>query len=168
MRLKQFNSLDKSIVFTELEKCCGSNQWIKSMLAARPYNSIENLHQFSDKVWSKLDEKDYLQAFTHHPQIGDIDSLKKKFANTAHWAGNEQAGTADASDELLNSLKSGNDDYLLKFGFIFIVCATGKVAQQMLDLLNQRIVNDRSKELLIAAGEQNKITHLRLQKLLEL
>ena len=166
MKLKQFNSLDKSIAFTELEKCCGSEQWIKSILAARPYNSIGNLQQFSDKVWNKLTKKDYLQAFTHHPQIGDIDSLKKRFANTAHWAGKEQSGTADASDEVLNKLKSGNDDYLLKFGFIFIVCATGKTAQQMLNALNQRIVNDPSTELLIAAGEQNKITHLRLQKLL--
>lgn len=167
MKLADFNSLDKELIFCELEKCCGSSQWIKAMIAARPYASKQLLHEFSDKVWNNLDDEDYLQAFTLHPQIGDIDSLKKKFASTASWAGNEQKGTSLATDEVLTELKNGNDQYLNTFGFIFIVCATGKSAQQMLDLLTARLNNDKITELLNAAAEQNKITHLRLDKLLE-
>ena len=167
MNLQQFNHQDKDSLFQELEKCCGSQQWIKAILAARPYASLERLHAFSDKVWEKLDTDDYLEAFSHHPQIGNIDSLKKKFASTALWAGSEQQGTAQASDALLQNLKQCNETYLQKFGFIFIVCATGKSAQEMLDLLNQRLTNDRITELQIAAAEQNKITHIRLNKLLK-
>jgi 2-oxo-4-hydroxy-4-carboxy-5-ureidoimidazoline decarboxylase len=167
LNLEQFNSTDKELLFNELEKCCGSKQWVKRILAARPYSSVEILHQFSDKIWAKLSSTDYLEAFTHHPQIGDIDSLKKKFASTANWAGDEQQGTSDACDEILQRLKQGNQDYLNKFGFIFIVCATGKTAQEMLDLLNDRLPNDKAIELHNAAAEQNKITHLRLDKLLQ-
>lgn len=136
------------------------------MIAARPYASLDLLHQFSDKVWSNLTSHDYLDAFSHHPQIGDVESLKKKFSSTANWAGNEQKGTSQASESLLQALKRGNEDYLNKFGFIFIVCATGKSAQEMFDLLNARLLNDKITELKIAAAEQNKITHLRLGKLI--
>lgn len=166
MKLSEFNSLDKHTAFIELEKCCGSKTWINSMIAARPFAKLNVLHKFSDKVWERCDENDFLEAFKHHPQIGNVSSLKKKFASTATWASNEQQGTSVASDVVLNALKHANDDYLKKFGFIFIVCATGKTAQQMLDLLNQRLENDTITELQIAAAEQNKITHLRLDKLL--
>lgn len=166
MKLKDFNSLDKQGTYASLETCCGSSHWIKAMSAARPFVNIELIHAFSDKVWERCNEEDYLEAFKHHPQIGDVESLKKKFASTARWAGNEQQGASKASDEILWALKQGNDDYLTKFGFIFIICATGKSAQEMLDILNQRLPNDRITELKIAAAEQNKITHLRLSKLL--
>lgn len=166
MKLSEFNALDKRTAFESLEKCCGSSHWIKAMLAARPYFDIDRLHTFSDKVWNRCSESDYLEAFKHHPQIGDVASLKKKFASTANWASNEQQGTSDANEDILLALKQGNEDYLIKFGFIFIVCATGKSAQEMLELLNQRLPNDRITELHIAADEQNKITHIRLNKLL--
>jgi hydroxyisourate hydrolase len=150
----------------ELEKCCGSSKWIKNIIAARPFTHIENLYQTSDEIWASLAEEDYLEAFTHHPQIGDIESMKKKFASTANWAENEQKGSNQASTEVLSKLKIANQEYLTKFGFIFIVCATGKTAQQMLDLLNQRMPHDRTTEIQLAALEQNKITHLRIEKLL--
>ena len=167
MNLQQLNKLTEIELAQELEKCCGSNAWINAMVAKRPFASIEALHAQSDEIWNKLDESAFLEAFSHHPQIGDIESLKKKFANTAQWAGSEQQGTQLASDEILAELKNGNDKYLKQFGFIFIVRATGKTAQQMLSLLNERLSNDRQTELLIAAAEQNKITHLRLNKLLQ-
>jgi 2-oxo-4-hydroxy-4-carboxy-5-ureidoimidazoline decarboxylase len=167
MKLKDFNSLNKQDTYAALKKCCGSSEWIKAMGAARPFVNIDLMHIFSDKVWERCTEEDYLEAFKHHPQIGDVESLKKKFSSTAAWAGNEQHGTSVANDDVLQALKQGNDDYLTKFGFIFIVCATGKSAQQMLDILNQRLPNDRITELQIAAAEQNKITHIRLNKLLK-
>jgi len=166
MNIKQLNKLPRDVLFSEFEKCCGSNNWIKGMVNSVPFDDIESLHKVSDKIWNGLSGKDYLEAFNHHPQIGDVKSLKKKFASTANWANNEQKATRLASDEVLQQLKSGNDKYLKKFGFIFIVCATGKSAQQLLDLLNDRLLNDNATELHNAAAEQNKITHLRLDKLL--
>jgi 2-oxo-4-hydroxy-4-carboxy-5-ureidoimidazoline decarboxylase len=166
MNIQQLNQLSHAEIFAELQKCCGSDSWIKAMISRRPYSDKQSLQQISDKIWSTVSEKDILEAFSHHPQIGDVESLKKKFANTANWASNEQQGAQQATDETLNALKKGNEDYLNKFGFIFIVCATGKSAQQMLDLLNERLSNDQAIELHIAATEQNKITHLRLDKLL--
>ncbi|HHL31400.1 MAG TPA: 2-oxo-4-hydroxy-4-carboxy-5-ureidoimidazoline decarboxylase [Oceanospirillales bacterium] len=166
MNIQQFNQLPATEAMAELQKCCGSENWIKAMLAQRPYSDKQSLHQSCDKVWATVSEKDILEAFSHHPQIGDVESLKKKFTSTANWASNEQQGAQQATDETLNALKKGNEDYLNKFGFIFIVCATGKSAQQMLDMLNERLSNDQAIELHIAAAEQNKISHLRLDKLL--
>ncbi len=167
MNIQQFNKLSRQEAFSELEKCCGSTTWVKGMLNARPFMDTTSLHNKSDEVWSSVSKADILEAFKHHPQIGDVDSLKKKFASTATWAGNEQKGASQASDQTLQALQKGNQDYLDKFGFIFIVCATGKSAPEMLDLLNERQPNDEAIELHIAAAEQNKITHLRLDKLLE-
>lgn len=166
MNIQKFNILSSELLFIELEKCCGSSNWIKQIIAQRPYNNIEKVHQISDETWNNLEDNDYLEAFTHHPQIGDIESMQKKFASTANWAENEQKGSNQASLEVLSALKTANQEYLSKFGFIFIVCATGKSAQQMLDLLKQRMPNDKETELKIAATEQNKITHLRIDKLL--
>ena len=167
MNVSELNKLTHEKLFSELEKCCGSQTWIKGMISARPFADKESVHEIADKIWSKVAKEDILEAFTHHPQIGNIESLKKKFSNTATWAGNEQNGTTDATDETLQALKKGNEDYFNKFGFIFIVCATGKSAKKMLDLLNERLPNDEAIELHIAAKEQNKITHLRIDKLLE-
>ncbi len=167
MNLETFNSLPKEQLFTELEKCCGSKKWIQAMIKARPFKDIESIHCISDSIWSSVANEDILEAFKHHPQIGNIESLKQKFASTSHWASSEQKATEEASDEVLFALKKGNEDYLQRFGFIFIVCATGKTAQEMLKLLQSRITNKKDKELMIAAAEQNKITHLRLDKLLE-
>ena len=167
MSIKQFNLLPRKEAATKLQKCCGSKTWVKGMLNARPFLDQDSLHKKSDEIWSTVSKTDILEAFKHHPQIGDVDSLKKKFASTATWAANEQKGTSQASDQILQALQKGNQDYLDKFGFIFIVCATGKSAQEMLELLNDRLPNDETIELHIAAAEQNKITHLRLDKMLE-
>jgi len=167
MNIKQLNHMLHNDLLIELEKCCGSSEWVKGMVNSRPFYDKESLHEISDKIWGGVSSKDFLEAFTHHPQIGDVDSLKKKFASTANWAGNEQKGASQASDEILEQLKRANDKYLKCFGFIFIVCATGKTAKEMLDLLNDRMGNDEAIELHIAATEQNKITHLRLDKLLK-
>ena len=136
------------------------------MLAARPYPTEAALYALNDKIWNQLCEQDYLEAFSQHPMIGKLDSLKKKFAASSDWASAEQQGANNAPTEVLTALSKGNHDYLQKFGFIFIVCASGKSAGQMLSLLEQRLDNNRQTELNIAATEQNKITNLRLKKLL--
>jgi 2-oxo-4-hydroxy-4-carboxy-5-ureidoimidazoline decarboxylase len=124
------------------------------------------LFEVADRVWSELEPKDYLEAFSHHPQIGaDIAELKRKFATTASWSASEQAGAGGAELETLEALRDENRTYFERFGFIFIVCATGKTAAEMLELLRARLPNDPATELRIAAGEQAKITKLRLEKL---
>jgi 2-oxo-4-hydroxy-4-carboxy-5-ureidoimidazoline decarboxylase len=166
MNLSALNQQSHTDLTSVLATCCGAESWYLALAKYQPYGSIEQLHQLSDKVWNKLAEDDYLAAFSHHPMIGDMAALKAKFASTAHWAGNEQQGSQQADEDTLLALKHGNEAYLKKFGFIFIVCATGKSANEMLALLKQRMPNDLATELKIAAAEQNKITHLRLDKLL--
>lgn len=164
--IEKLNNLSAEQAEQEFFKCCGSTTWAKEMAIARPFTSLENMFLISDTIWSKATEDDGLEAFTHHPKIGDRSNLEKKFASTSAWAGNEQAGVKSANDEVITLLAEGNQLYEKKFGFIFIVCATGKSAQEMLDLLNARIGNNRSEEIKIAMEEQNKITKIRLEKLI--
>jgi 2-oxo-4-hydroxy-4-carboxy-5-ureidoimidazoline decarboxylase len=149
-----------------LENCCGSKKWVAAMLAERPFASVIGLKSSAREAFNRLTDADWKEAFKRHPRIGDIASLKAKFAGTAGWASGEQAGAASASEEIFKALNEGNEAYFKKHGFIFIICATGKSAAEMLAALNARMPNDTEKELRIAAGEQTKITDLRLDKLL--
>ncbi|WP_131667597.1 2-oxo-4-hydroxy-4-carboxy-5-ureidoimidazoline decarboxylase [Psychrobacter pygoscelis] len=167
LSLTSFNQLPEDAATNELLMCCTSERWATMLVEKRPFASLEALITASDAVWSKMGEADYLQAFEGHPQIGDVSTLKEKYRHTAGSAAHEQSGANEADDSTLHALAKGNQDYLEKFGFIFIVFATGKSAQQMLDLLNARLPNDREQELANAAAEQNKITQLRLSKLIE-
>lgn len=150
-----------------LRQCCTSETWIKRMVAGRPYASAEEVRAAADENWKDLGAEDYLQAFEGHPKIGDVGSLKAKYANTKELAAGEQSSVSAASDVVIQTLADGNTAYEEKFGFIFIVCATGKSAQQMSELLQARLPNDRDTELANAAEEQRKIFQLRLNKLLE-
>jgi 2-oxo-4-hydroxy-4-carboxy-5-ureidoimidazoline decarboxylase len=136
------------------------------MAALAPFKSRAQLFGEADNRWWRLAPADWLEAFTHHPQIGaDVEALRAKFAVTADWSEGEQAGIGAASEETLQTLASENTRYAERFGFIFIVCASGKSATQMLALLQGRADNHPAQEIFIAAGEQNKITALRLEKL---
>ena len=147
-------------------RCCGSTKWAAKMCSAFPFSGDADLHSKADEVWNELQKEDFLEAFAHHPQIGaSKESLRKKFQNTASWSSGEQAGVSHASEDVLDRLVRGNKAYLERFGYIFIVCATGKSAKEMVDLLEQRLPNEPQVELHIAAQEQAKITHIRLEKL---
>ncbi len=165
MTLEQFNTLSASQLKEELFKCCGSTTWAEKLADKVPFPSIVALKHESNRIWFGCDEKDWMEAFTHHPKIGDVESLEKKFASTANWASGEQSGVNVADKNVLIELKDLNDSYERKFGYIFIVCATGKSAAEMLGLLKKRINNDPEEEIEIAVNEQNKITHIRLDKL---
>jgi 2-oxo-4-hydroxy-4-carboxy-5-ureidoimidazoline decarboxylase len=178
-RLRLFGTIDKSVcTLSELNempfdqfsdnvfKCCGSKTWAEKMLAARPFSNSQDLHKHAFDLWLDCRKNDWLEAFTHHPRIGDVDSLKKKFADTAAWASGEQSSVNTAQIPVLEDLKAYNDAYFDKFGFIFIVFATGKSAQEMLDILKKRIDNDVVEEIINAMREQAKITKIRLDKLL--
>jgi len=166
MHITELNTLSAEQAQSELFKCCGSTRWAKTLAEERPFSDLNTLLLRSDAVWAACGEADGLEAFTHHPKIGDLKSLEKKFSTTKEWAGGEQGGINHADASILRDLAAGNSAYEQKFGFIFIVCATGKSATEMLDLLNARLGNDPAAELKIAMIEQNKITRLRLEKLI--
>jgi 2-oxo-4-hydroxy-4-carboxy-5-ureidoimidazoline decarboxylase len=151
---------------TTLERCCGARRWVDGMLAARPFGDRERLFAAAAAAERAMTAADWREAFAHHPRIGDLAALRTRFAATAAWAGAEQRGAAAASEATLAALAEGNRDYETRFGHLFIVCATGKSADEMLALLRARLGNDPERELAIAAGEQARITRLRLDRLL--
>jgi 2-oxo-4-hydroxy-4-carboxy-5-ureidoimidazoline decarboxylase len=165
MNVESLNSLPPDAAHATMLRCCGSRRWADAMTAGRPFTSANGVYRAADVIWASLGRTDWLEAFAAHPRIGDLDSLRKKFASTADWASGEQAGVAGAADDVITSLADGNRDYEAKFGYIFIVCATGKTAAEMLAILRQRLPNTPDSELRIAAAEQAKITRLRLEKL---
>ena len=166
MNIEELNKLNKPRCMEEFLKCCGSSAWITEMTRLRPFSDEADMLNKAEVVWAKTSETDWLEAFSHHPKIGDLKSLEKKFASTKILASGEQSAVTTASQSVLEALAAGNAEYEKKFGFIFIVCATGKSAEEMLSMLLSRLLNNRDVELKIAAAEQYKITILRLKKIL--
>ncbi len=148
-----------------LERCCASTRWLEEMNTRRPFADQKSVTQAAADVWWSLDQRDWREAFQAHPRIGDVGSLRDKFANTRDLATGEQAGVQSASDKTLNKLTDANATYEAKFGYIFIVCAAGKSADEMLVILKDRLKNRPDEEIRIAAAEQLKITQIRLRKL---
>jgi 2-oxo-4-hydroxy-4-carboxy-5-ureidoimidazoline decarboxylase len=163
--LDRINSWGRDEARAAFLKCCGSHRWAEGMVAKRPFADEAELFDAAERAWWGLDRTDWLEAFAAHPQIGDLDALREKFAATADWSAGEQAGVAGAPEEILAELARGNLAYRTRFGYIFIVCATGKTAGEMLDLLRGRLDNTPEEEIAIAAAEQAKITRIRLGKL---
>lgn len=143
--------------------CCGSVQWARTMAARRPFPAGSALLEAADQVWFALSNEAWREAFGHHPRIGERQ-LREKFASTAAWAAQEQKGAAAASEATLKSLAEGNAEYEKRFGHVFLICATGRSAEDMLYALEKRMNNGPERELKIAAQEQAKITRLRLMK----
>src|SRR6476620_9753899 len=161
MTLSAFNNLDKEIAAKHLFECCGSTKWTAEMMRHFPFTSESELIDRAEKIWyDGCAVVDWRESFMHHPKIGDVKSLTEKFA------GKEQAGVAVATSETIEALAKANTDYENKNGFIFIVCATGKSATEMLALLNDRLQNTAEEELHIAMGEQQKISIIRFKKML--
>lgn len=149
-----------------LTRCCGATRWVEELLARRPFASRQQLFRDADEVWSRMVEPDLLEAFSHHPRIGeDLQTLRARFRDVAAWSGQEQAGVSDASDATLEALRDANRAYFDEHGFVFLICATGKSAQEMLSALRERLPHTRARELELAAREQAKIMRLRLEKL---
>ncbi len=165
-KLVALNRYWKADAETEFLRCCRSKRWAEGMAAARPFDTDAALYSASDKIWASLGKEDWLEAFKGHPKIGQTPTPTKETRSTASWAREEQAGTRTSSEAVLKDLAAGNETYEKKFGFVFLVCATGKSGDEMLKILNDRLGNTVEAELEIAAKEQAKITRLRLEKLL--
>lgn len=162
MSLGDFNALDEVAAAEALERCCVSHTWIRGMLRERPYADPAALKAAADSVWSTLAQPDILEAFEGHPKIGDVESLSAKYAHSGETAAGEQSGMAKATEDVIRRLAEGNAQYESRFGYIFIVCASGKSALEMCELLEARLRNSPDQELTIAAEEQRKILQLRL------
>jgi 2-oxo-4-hydroxy-4-carboxy-5-ureidoimidazoline decarboxylase len=167
--LARLNASARGEATATLLRCCGSSRWVERMLQRRPFASMGELHAAAEAAWSSLDRADYLEAFAHHPRLGaDPARLRGRFDLSAQEqaeSAQEQAEVARADEATLETLRAGNAAYEARFGFVFLVCATGKSARDVLTLLEQRIGNDSETELGVAAAEQAKITRLRLERL---
>lgn len=152
---------------TLLLNCCGSSRWVSEMVAARPFGSRDAVLSEADRIWTSLGASDWLEAFAHHPRIGERTAALTHGELGDEWSEDEQSGVADADDDARKALAAANQEYERRFGYIYIVCATGKTPEEMLELARQRLRNDGATELRVAAEEQRKITRIRLQKLLE-
>lgn len=160
MTINEFNAADEAVARAALLRCCGSKQWTAAILARRPFTDRETLLSTAESVWSALAPSDWLEAFSAHPKIGE-----KKLSS---WCAQEQSGLNSAADQVLERLANGNQEYERRFGWIFLINATGKTAPETLDSLHARLKNESAEEFRIAADEQAKITKLRLKKLLHL
>ena len=148
-----------------LQACCGSTRWVERMVVLRPFEAVDILLSAARREWFALTPEDWMEAFTHHPKIGDREALRARFRATHQMSEREQAAVSMAPDQVMERLAHANAAYERRFGYIFIVCATGKSAEEMLDLLTARLQNDPVAEVRIAAEEQAKITELRLKQL---
>lgn len=158
--VERLNAMPAPDAEAMLQTCCGSRAWVRRVAGSRPFQDLDDLHATSDRVWRSLGREDWLEAFAAHPRIGDRSHRGGRLSRQ------EQAGAAAAGEKVLAELAEGNRRYEERFGYIFIVSATGKDAEEILAILRERLDNDPETELLIAAEEQRKITGLRLEKLL--
>ncbi|TCO78243.1 2-oxo-4-hydroxy-4-carboxy-5-ureidoimidazoline decarboxylase [Chromatocurvus halotolerans] len=166
MTLADFNAADTETASQALARCCSCRRWVEALVQGRPYADLEALRDAADRVWTTLGDDDYLEAFAGHPQIGDMDSLHGKSAETRSLAAQEQAGVLGADDAILRELAHCNAEYFRRFGFIFIVCASGRSVEEMLHLMQSRMAHSRHEEIAIAAEEQRRIFHRRIGQLL--
>ncbi len=165
--VNRLNELSANGAEAEFLKCCGSQRWASAMTAARPFANVDELLTKADSIWWSLSAEDWLEAFRAHPKIGEKKAAAAQSEEARRWSEREQSGIRNAPADTMAALAAGNRDYEQRFGFIFIVCATGKSSEEMLTILQARLQNDTETEIAVAAEEQRKITRLRLEKLLQ-
>jgi OHCU decarboxylase len=163
MRIDDLNALDRSTAERELLRCCGSSRWARMMAAARPFASQQAMLLTADVVWAALDRLDWLEAFAAHPKIGEAGRAGGPPEVAREWSEQEQSGVTAASRPGLERL---NRAYAERFGYLFIVCATGKSGDELRAILERRMTNNPEDELREAGEQQRQITRLRLAKLL--
>ncbi len=163
----ELDEMPESSAGEMLADCCGSSRWVAEMIAARPFGSRDSVFANADRIWGSLGASDWLEAFDHHPRIGERTAAMSQGERTAAWSSSEQAGIASARENVREALAAANERYERRFGYIYIVCATGKTPAEMLELARKRLRHASATEIRVAAEEQRKITRIRLEKLLE-
>ena len=166
--LAAWNHADEATALARMLACCGARRWAGAMVAMRPVQNQEELFSAADHIWATMEEPDWLEAFACHPRIGErtpaIAGSQSASRQSRQWSAQEQSGAALAASRVLEELARGNAEYEQRFGFTYIVCATGKSADEMLSILNRRLSSGRAAELREAAEQQRQITHIRLRK----
>lgn len=166
LSLGKLNVMPESEAAPLLASCCGASAWVTGMLQHRPFGDATTLLHTADEVWWSLEPEDWHEAFAHHPRIGERKAAARQDTRAREWSTGEQRGVAAATADLRTALAEGNRHYERRFGYIYLVAAAGKSADELLGILQARLSNDPDTELRVAAGEQAKITRLRLLKLL--
>lgn len=164
--LDTFNGTDNDAALASLISCCAAHRWALSVATLRPFKDEETLFTTADSIWNKMQEPDWMEAFHAHPRIGERKPAEAS-AQSKEWSNQEQAAVHDSHSAILAELAVGNERYEERFGFTYIVCATGKSAEEMLAILQARLKNDRQTELREAAEQQRQITQIRLRKWLQ-
>jgi len=165
--LARWSSLEPIAAAREILPCCGSQAWAAEMAARRPIADEAALYLVSDAVWLGLPESAWQEAFESHPRIGQQKAAGEATARSLAWSGTEQSAAMSPDAVVKQALAEGNRLYEEKFGRIFIVCASGRSATEILAILEARMNNDGRTELREAAEQQRQITQLRLHKWLE-
>jgi 2-oxo-4-hydroxy-4-carboxy-5-ureidoimidazoline decarboxylase len=156
--------------------CCASTRWVDRMLSQRPFKDANEVFTAATRLWNDLGREDWLEAFAAHPRLGESrpggQAGRRAEPAPGHgalgeaWSETEQAGVGSADADVKAALAQANRDYEAKFGWIYLACATGRSAEELLDLARRRMANAPDEELKVAAAEQDRITRLRLEKLL--
>ena len=150
-----------------LSSCCGASRWVERMVARRPLGSLGALRTAADEIWRSLEPRDWREAFSHHPRIGERVGAIPQGERGSSWSAKEQSGVDDAAAEVRRALTQANREYEQRFGYVYIVFATGKTAEELLDICRRRLMNEPNDEIAVAAEEQRKIMQLRLARLTE-
>ena len=167
LAVAELDKMTESAAAELLADCCGSSRWVSEMIVSRPFGSRSAVFSAADRIWSSLSASDWVEAFEHHPRIGERTSAVAQGERGAEWSSREQSGIDSAGDDVRKALAEVNQEYERRFGYIYIVCATGKKPEEMLALARKRLRNAAAAEIRVAAEEQRKITRIRLEKLLE-
>ncbi len=168
LTIAELDALPRGEAAETLRACCGSAAWVEAMLARRPFGSRGALIAAADETAAALSEQDWLEAFARHPRIGERTAARPTSRTAGEWSSDEQAAATAVDVTVQRRLAALNAEYAERFGFIFIICASGRSGEEILSALERRLPNDPHTELAIAAGEQRAITRLRLEKLLGL
>jgi 2-oxo-4-hydroxy-4-carboxy-5-ureidoimidazoline decarboxylase len=166
LSIAELDAMPEGAAAALLAECCGSSRWVRAMVARRPFGRRERVRSAAEEIWRSLDPADWKEAFAHHPRIGEERSAAPQGPQGRAWSRAEQAGMRQAGDQVRAALASANREYERRFGYGYLVCATGRTADELLAMARERLGNEPGRELAIAAEEQRKITALRLERLL--
>ena len=166
MTFHEFDTLPVEKLKQELYRCCGSTTWVNNMVKEFPAEDLIDLFETAEEQWNECSEEDWKEAFRQHAKIGDLASAPDQSAGNATWAASEQKEVQHASPGLLTELAAANEAYEKKFGYVFVVSATGKTGEQILEIMKQRLANAPEVEIMVAKDEQHQITLIRLEKLI--
>jgi len=166
MTVAQLDTIPDTEAAFKLAACCGSAKWVAEMVRRRPYLTRAHVLSAADEVADGLQEEDWMEAFSHHPRIGEGKAAARASSAAEAWSNSEQAPVTRVSGAVRSALVEGNLEYERRFGLIFIISADGRDPDEILSALLARLENTREEEMVIAVREQRKIMRLRLEKLI--